>query len=198
MQRTDERVWEVPTRKPVYRGLQPINGPANALCTNSGGYQAFQKAICRHELSIYFLLKNEAVLPLFRACLLGRLRVGGLEKMGITWEPNDQICNIDGVRWAVKEVINPKTGIRELRSVIIPAATPTKIAKPSSYDESQTVIPPEPIHSDAPAKLSVTEAPLCEVCKQPVPGKRTDRKTCSPKCRKIASRGRQLELVAGR
>jgi len=43
-----------------------------------------------------------------------------------------------------------------------------------------------------PEKLSVTK---CLICGNTVPGKRIDRKYCSPKCRQQASRGKQLHLA---
>lgn len=37
----------------------------------------------------------------------------------------------------------------------------------------------------------------CLICGSPVPGKRLDRRYCSAKCRKRASRGKQLSLSGG-
>jgi hypothetical protein len=113
----------------------------------------------------------------------------------VIWEENGLVCVIDDVRWAVKEGIDPKTGLRELHSVIIPAEKPAENSKPSSRGKDHAMRQVTEVPQAIPQQLSVTSLPLCEVCGEPVPGKREDRRFCPPKCRQAASRGRQLDFA---
>jgi hypothetical protein len=100
------------------------------------------------------------------------------------WEPGDQVFVHYDKRYGVKS---------DLRTTVIKdtvdGVAPLEQAK-------QPMLSEQPIHFTAPAKLSVTiTLNKCIVCGKAIQGKRIDRKLCSGRCRKIASRGKQLVLV---
>jgi hypothetical protein len=65
---------------------------------------------------------------------------------------------------------------------------------PETCQASQeTVLTSQVIHLPTPRQI-VTDN-YCIVCGKSAPGKRLDRKYCSARCRKVASRGKQLTLV---
>jgi hypothetical protein len=53
---------------------------------------------------------------------------------------------------------------------------------------------PAPAHQDTPV-ICDNQSKSCVLCGGQVPGKRSDRRFCSVRCRKIASRGKQLEMA---
>jgi hypothetical protein len=100
------------------------------------------------------------------------------------WEPGDQIFVHYDKRYGVLS-----DGRTTLIKDTADGVAPLEQAK-------QPMLPEKPIHFPIPAKLSVTKTlNKCIVCGKVIPGKRIDRKLCSAKCRKVASRGKQLVLV---
>jgi hypothetical protein len=100
------------------------------------------------------------------------------------WEPGDQVFVHYDKRYGV---------LSDLRTTLIKdtvdEVAPLEQAK-------QPMLPEKVIHFPIPAKLSVTKKMnKCIVCGKSIQGKRIDRKLCSGRCRKIASRGKQLVLV---
>lgn len=118
------------------------------------------------------------------------------------WEDNNQVFILDGNRWGVVERLNPKTGLRDLVNVMLPKDesqdTPSSNVE-GSVIESQKLLKPSGVLPTTPQQnvtdnLAITTDNIC-FCGNIIPGKRIDRKYCSPKCRKAASRGKQLVLA---
>jgi hypothetical protein len=100
------------------------------------------------------------------------------------WEPGDQVFVHYEKRYGVKSDLRT-TEIKDTVDEVAPLE-----------QTKQPMLPEQPIHLPTPAKLSVTKTlNKCIVCGKAIQGKRIDRKLCSAKCRKIASRGKQLILV---
>jgi hypothetical protein len=95
------------------------------------------------------------------------------------WE-SDMVFVTMGKRYGVTE-----SG----RTICIGPVTANK----ASQDSEQPLEKTSGNTLDSHQQKSVTK---CQVCGASIIGKRPDKKTCSPKCRKVASRGgRQMELV---
>jgi len=95
------------------------------------------------------------------------------------WEENGQVFVYMGKRYALNE---------RCQTVCISKADKAPFQEP--VQQAGEVIP---IHLPAPQAIICDK--LCIICGSIVAGKRTDRKLCSVRCRKIVSRSKQLLLV---
>jgi hypothetical protein len=89
----------------------------------------------------------------------------------------------------------PCYGIKILKDgrVVFPPLDAPKTSELPNQPLPEPMSQPIKVLPDILVKLSVTK---CLICDSPIPGKREDRKFCSPRCRQIASRkNRQLELI---
>jgi hypothetical protein len=100
------------------------------------------------------------------------------------WLPGDQIFVVDGQRFGLTP---------DCRTVCIGLLNDSQ----EQQDISQPIETPAKDTQDTP-QIHVTDNSkvLCFICNNPVLGRRLDRRYCSARCRKVASRGKQLELSA--
>lgn len=102
------------------------------------------------------------------------------------WESGDMVFVTGGKRYGLTASL--KTTLLE-----------DKVCQDEKTASNTAQTAPEPvtqfptIHLPTPTK-NVTDN-YCLICGSPVPGKRLDRKFCSARCRKAASRGKQLALM---